>query len=98
LEKNIISLEQRLSQEINQIKVSLELNIQEEKKEVKLIDGANIFTVLKRMDYAISQLRPKKEQTTALLNQVRLNTDEFTRLLRKNKGPKTQVKHLKNEG
>jgi hypothetical protein len=98
LEKNIISLEQRLSQEINQIKVSLELNIQEEKKEVKLIDGVNIFTVLKRMDYAISQLRPKKEQTTALLNQVRLNTDEFTRLLRKNKGPKTQVKHLKNEG
>ena len=98
LEKNIISLEQRLSQEINQIKVSLELNIQEEKKEVKLIDGDNIFTVLKRMDYAISQLRPKKEQTTALLNQVRLNTDEFTRLLRKNKGPKTQVKHLKNEG
>ena len=98
LEKNIISLEQRLSQEINQIKVSLELNIQEEKKEVKLIDGANIFTVLKRMDYAISQLRPKKEQTTALLNQVRLNTDEFTRLLKKNKGPKIQVKHLKNEG
>ena len=98
LEKNIISLEQRLSQEINQIKVSLELNIQEEKKEVKLIDGANIFTVLKRMDYAISQLRPKKEQTTALLNQVRLNTDEFTRLLKKNKRPKIQVKHLKNEG
>jgi len=98
LEKNIISLEQRLSQEINQIKVSLELNIQEEKKEVKLIDGANIFTVLKRMDYAISQLRPKKEQTTALLNQVRLNTDEFTRLLKKNKWPKIQVKHLKNEG
>ena len=98
LEKNIISLEQRLSQESNQIKVSLELNIQEEKKEVKLIDGANIFTVLKRMDYAISQLRPKKEQTTALLNQVRLNTDEFTRLLKKNKRPKIQVKHLKNEG
>ena len=98
LEKNIISLEQRLSQEINQIKVSLELNIQKEKKEVKLIDGDNIFTVLKRMDYAISQLRPKKEQTTALLNQVRLNTDEFTRLLKKNKGPKIQVKHLKNEG
>ncbi len=97
LEKNIISLEERLSQEINQIKVSLELNIQEEKKEVKLIDGANIFTVLKRMDYAISQLRPKKEQTTALLNQVRLNTDEFTQLLKKNKEPKVQVKHLKSD-
>jgi hypothetical protein len=90
LEKNIISLEERLSQEINQIKVSLELNIQEEKKEVKLIDGSNIFTVLKRMDYAISQLRPKKEQTTALLNQVRLNTDEFTQLLKKIKSIKSK--------
>ena len=81
LEKNIISLEQRLSHEINQVKMSLELDIQGEKK-VKLIDGADIFTVLERMDYAISQLRPKEEQTTALVNQVRLNTDEFTQLLR----------------
>ena len=82
LEKNIISLEQRLSHEINQVKLSLELDIQGAKKEIKLIDGVDIFTVLNRMDYAISQLRPKKEQTTALVNQVRLNTDEFTQLLR----------------
>jgi len=82
LEKNIISLEQRLSHEINQVKLSLELDIQGAKKEVELIDDADIFTVLERMDYAISQLRPKKEQITALVNQVRLNTDEFTQLLR----------------
>jgi len=82
LEKNIISLEQRLSHEINQVKLSLELDIQGAKKEVELIDDADIFTVLERMDYAISQLRPKKEQITARVNQVRLNTDEFTQLLR----------------
>jgi methyl-accepting chemotaxis protein len=82
LEKNIISLEHRLSHEINQVKLSLELDIQGAKKEVELIDDADIFTVLERMDYAISQLRPKKEQITALVNQVRLNTDEFTQLLR----------------
>ena len=82
LEKNIISLEQRLSHDIDQVKMNLELDIQGAKKEVKLIDGADIFTVLERMDYAISQLRPKKEQITALVNQVRLNTDEFTQLLR----------------
>ena len=82
LEKNIISLEQRLSHDIDQVKMNLELDIQGAKKEVKLIDGADIFTVLKRMDYAISQLRPNEEQTTALVNQVRLNTDEFTQLLK----------------
>jgi hypothetical protein len=42
-----------------------------------VFDGANIFTVLKRMDYAISQLRPKKEQTTAPLKQC-LTTDQLT--------------------
>jgi len=99
LEKNIISLEQRLSHEINQVKMSLELDIQGAKKEVKLIDGADIFTVLERMDYAISQLRPKEEQTTVLVNQVRLNTDEFTQLLKNRAGsPKSKAKHSKNEG
>jgi len=82
LEKNIITLEQRLSHDINQAKVNLELDIQESKKEVKLIEGADIFSVMKRMDYAISQLRPKNEQTTTLINQVRLNTDEFTNILK----------------
>ena len=82
LEKNIITLEQRLSHDINQAKVNLELGIQESKKEVKLIEGTDVFSVLKRMDYAISQLRPKHEQTTTLINQVRLNTDEFTNILK----------------
>ena len=82
LEKNIITLEQRLSHDINQAKVNLELDIQESKKEVKLIEGTDIFSALKRMDYAISQLRPKQEQTTTLINQVRLNTDEFTNILK----------------
>ena len=82
LEKNIISLEQRLSHEINQVKMSLELDIQGAKKEVKIIDGADIFTVLERMDYAISKLQPKKEKTVLLVNQVRLNTNEFSQLLK----------------
>ena len=99
LEKNIISLEQRLSHDINQVKMDLELDIQGAKKEVKLINGVDIFTVLNRMDYAISQLRPKKEQTVMLINQVRLNADEFSRLLKNRTGsPKSKAKHSKNEG
>ena len=99
LEKNIISLEQRLSSDISQVVTNLELAIQEEKKGLKLIDSTDIFTVLDRMDYAISQLRLKKEQTVMLVNQVRLNTDEFSRLLKKRAGnPKAMVKHSKNGG
>jgi len=99
LEKNIISLEQQLSHDISQVVMNLELAIQEEKKGLKLIDGTDIFTVLDRMDYAISQLHLKKEQTVMLVNQVRLNTDEFSRLLKKQiKNPKTKVKHSKNGG
>ena len=98
LEKNIISLEQRLSHDISQVVMNLELAIQEEKKGLKLIDGTDIFTVLDRMDYAISQLRLKKEQTVMLVNQVRLNTVEFSRLLKSRAGnPKTKVKHSKKE-
>jgi len=99
LEKNIISLEHRLSHDISQVVMNLELAIQEEKKGLKLIDGTDIFTVLDRMDYAISQLRLKKEQTVMLVNQVRLNTDAFSRLLKKRTGnPKTKVKYSKNGG
>lgn len=82
LEKNIITLEQRLSRDINQTKINLELNIQRIKKEVKLIDSADIFTVLKQMDNAISKLRPNNKQTTMLINQVRLNADEFSHILK----------------
>ena len=99
LEKNIISLEQRLSHDINQVKMNLELDIQGAKKEVKLINGVDIFTVLNRVDYAISQLRPKKEQTVMLINQVRLSTDEFSRLLKNRTGsPKSKTKHSKKQG
>ena len=98
LEKNIISLEQQLSHDISQVVMNLELAIQEEKKGLKLIDGTDIFTVLDRMDYAISQLRLKKEQTVMLVNQVRLNADEFSRLLKNRTGnPKSEVKHSKKE-
>ena len=98
LEKTIISLEQRLSHDISQVVMNLELAIQEEKKGLKLIDGTDIFTVLDRMDYAISQLRLKKEQPVMLVNQVRLNTDEFSRLLKNRTGhPKAEVKHSKNK-
>tara|TARA_B100000749_G_scaffold10131_1_gene8397 strand:- start:160 stop:468 length:309 start_codon:yes stop_codon:yes gene_type:complete len=99
LEKNIISLEQRLSHDINQVKLNLELDIQRGKGGLKLIDGVDIFTLLNRMDYAISQLRPKKEQTVMLINQVRLNADEFSRLLKNLTGsPKSKTKHSKKEG
>jgi len=99
LEKNIISLEQRLSHDINQVKMNLELDIQGAKKEVKLINGVDIFTVLNRVDYAISQLRPKKEQTVMLINQVRLSTDEFSRLLKnRTESPKSKANHSKKEG
>jgi len=97
LEKNIISLEQRLSHDISQVEMNLELDTQRGKGR-ELIDGVDIFTVLNRMDDAISQLRPKKEQTVMLINQVRLNTDEFSRLLKNRTGsPKSKAKDLKKE-
>ena len=79
LEGNILSLERRLSHDMNQIKMNLELDMQ---KQLKSVDGTDIFTILGHMDYAISQVRTKKEQTAMLINQVRLNTDEFSRLLK----------------
>ena len=62
LEKNIISLEQRLSHDLNQVKLNLELDIQRGKGELKLIDGVDIFTLLNRMDYAISHYARKKNR------------------------------------
>ena len=79
LEGNILSLERRLSHDMNQIKMNLELDMQ---KQLKSVNSTDIFTILGHMDYAISQVRTKKEQTAMLINQVRLNTDEFSRLLK----------------
>ncbi len=86
LEKNIISLEQRLSSDISQVRVSMNLDIQEAKKELKLFEDVDIFKVLSRMDHAISKLHPEKEQTVMLVNRVRLNTEEFIRLLKNQTG------------
>jgi hypothetical protein len=88
LEKNIISLEQRLTNDIIQVEMNLELDTQETRK-LKLINGPNIFKILERMDFAISQLNPKKEKISALINQVLLDTSEFSQLLKNQpKNPK----------
>jgi hypothetical protein len=34
------------------------------------------------MDFAIAQIHPIQEKTITLINQVRLDTDEFSRLLK----------------
>ncbi len=82
LEKNFFSVEQRLYQDINQTKINLELKVQRLQKQLKQIDGTDIFTILSRMDFAISQIHPTHEKTIMLINQVRLDTDELSRLLR----------------
>ena len=75
-------MEQRIYQDINQIKINLELKVQHLQKQLKQIDGTDIFTILSHMDFAISQMHPTQEKTIMLINQVRLDTDEFSRLLR----------------
>jgi hypothetical protein len=82
LENNFFLVEQRLYQDINQIKINLELKVQHLQKQLKQIDGTDIFTILSHMDFAISQIHPTQEKTIMLINQVRLDTDEFSRLLR----------------
>jgi len=83
LEKNIISLEQRLFNDISQLATNIELELQVKEKKLKLIDETDIFSVLDRMDYAISRLRPQKKHTMILINRARLNTSQFSRLLKK---------------
>ena len=80
LEKNIISLEQRMSQDVNHTKMNLELAIHNLHQQLKPI-GTDIFTTLDRMDYAISQVDSKKEGTITLINQVRLDANEFSQML-----------------
>jgi len=82
LEKNFFSVEQRLYQDINQTKINLELKVQHLQKQLKQTDRADIFTILSHMNFAISQMHPSQEKTTMLINQVRLDTDEFSRLLK----------------
>ena len=82
LERNILSLEQRMSQDINHIKTNLELDIQNLHKQLKPNTDTNIFLILSRMNYAISQIHPRKARTAALINGVRLQADEFSQMLR----------------
>jgi hypothetical protein len=82
LEKNFFSVEQRLYQDINQIKINLDLKVQRLQKQLEQIDGTDIFTILSHMDFAISQIHPTQEKIIMLINQVRLDTDEFSRLLK----------------
>ena len=81
LERNIISLEQRMLQDMNHIKMNLELDVKGLHKLLKP-NGTDIFKILSRMDYAISQIHSKKERTATLINRVRLNSDEFSRVLK----------------
>ena len=89
LERNIISLEQRMWRDMNHIKMNLELDVEDLHKQLKPI-STDVFTILGRMDYAISQIHPKKERTATLINRVRLNVDEFSRML------KDETTRLKN--
>jgi hypothetical protein len=82
LEKNFFSVEQRLYQDINQTKINLELEIQRLQKQLKKTNGTDIFTILSHMDFAIAQIHPIQKKTITLINQVRLDTDEFSRLLK----------------
>lgn len=94
LERNIISVEQRISQDMNRIKIKLELDIQDIKK---LNSNENdIFTILRHMDYAISQIHPKKERAVTLINQVRLDTDKFRQALKNEMTLKNNDKLLIN--
>ena len=95
LERNIISLEQRMLQDMNYIKMNLELDIQDLHEQLKPI-GTDIFTILGRMDYVIAQIHPKKERTATLINRVRLNADEFSRMLKEQTNPPPKKKSLKN--
>jgi len=82
LEKNFFSVEQRLYQDINQTKINLVLKIQRLQKQLRQTDRTDIFTILSHMDFAISQIHPSQEKTIMLINQIRLDADEFSRLLK----------------
>jgi len=82
MERNIISAEQRVSLEMNSIKMEFEKEVKGLHKQLKSVYGTDIFTTLDRMDLAISQIHPKKKRTAMLINRVRLHTDEFSRALK----------------
>ena len=90
LEKNIISLEQRILQDMNHIKVGLDLDVRNLLKQLNPM-STDIISILSRMDHVIAKVHPKKKQTAILINRVRLNTSEFNQLL------KNKTKRSKNQ-
>ena len=80
LERNIISLEQRILQDMNHIKVNLELEVQSLQKQLRS-NGSDVFKTLDHVKYAVSRINPNNERTATLINKVRLNTDDLGRIL-----------------
>ena len=93
MERNIISAEQRVSLEMNSIKMEFEKEVKGLHKQLKSVYGTDIFTTLDRMDLAISQIHPKKERTAMLINRVRLHADEFSRKL-KDQANRSKIKKI----
>ena len=82
LERNILSLEQRIAQDMSDIKINLEQDIQNLHKQTKSNGDTDIFSILRRMDYAIAQVQPKKDRTASLISSVRLQADEFGQMFK----------------
>ena len=90
LERNILSLEQRIAQDMDDIKINLEQDIQNLHKQTKSNGDTDIFSILSRMDYAIAQVQPKKDRTASLINSVRLQADEFGQMLKNRENHSTE--------
>ena len=82
LERNILSLEQSISQDMNEIQKNLEQEIQSLHKQTKSNGDTDIFSILGRMDYAIAQVQPKQDRTASLISSVRLQAEEFGQMIK----------------
>ena len=90
LERNILSLEQRIALDMNDIKMNLEQDIENLHKQTKSNGDTDIFSILSRMDYAIAQVQLKKDRTASLINSVRLRADEFGQMLKNRENHSTE--------
>lgn len=82
LERNILSLEQRLGRELNGVKTEMKNDLQGLHDQVQAIYGADLLTILARMDETVTQMDPKDERTAMLINRVRLHADELSRAIK----------------
>ncbi|KMP11260.1 hypothetical protein UZ36_05085 [Candidatus Nitromaritima sp. SCGC AAA799-C22] len=82
LERNIISLENRMTGELDGVKQDLHSDLESLHERVQTIYRNDLFTTLDRMDEAITQMDPKDERTAMLINRVRLHADELNRAIR----------------